>query len=66
MGKDEVALGMEPGIPDMPVVSHTGGHVCVLAEITFVMALRGWMGLRAVAFPRIYFIDEVTKAKGRR
>ena len=38
----------------MPMISDTGDYDCVLAEIAFVMALWGWMGLRAVAFPRAY------------
>ena len=53
-------LGAEPEIPDALVVSDPGGHGCGLAEITFVMALRGWLGLRAVA----YFIDEGPEAQG--
>lgn len=57
-------LGAEPEIPDALVVSDPGGHGCGLAEITFVMALWGWLGLRAVAFLSAYFIDEGPEAQG--
>lgn len=33
----------QTGIPDMPMVPDTGSPECVLAEITFVMALWAWM-----------------------